>query len=999
MKYLFKKTIFFGTVGFILCFFATNIKATATTLTKNDTGYFQIGLDSAAALQFTFNTPELSLQPSLGQTNFLAAALPDAQYPQPSGYPNLPAYSAWIALPPTGLPELVVADSKPAERSIDAPIEAVGAQQAAENDFMPGEVTFTPNQQIYKSTHAYPDLLARLGEPVWLRDQRLVLLQIFPVQYLAAEQRLLVYRQIAVTVTFNGGAAISGTTDSQDVLPVPILNRQRWLKPSTGSSLLQQTAPTPLRYRLPVSVDGLYRVFGSDLQAAGLALPLSVPYQFELQTQGQQVAIWVQDGGDNQFDVSDSLTFYGEKFKGVRLATLFNSEDDYWLNYRSYWPEYQLTAADTIDLAQHFEFYSDENVYWLTPGSASPSPIMAVLPTSQTGAVLATSYPATVRAEQQLVPWSHHFTSGDPWFWQSNNTSSGALTRQYPIELDGVLGTGTARLHAEVVARNIVPHQTQFTLGTQTVDVANWSGRRRYFVDSTFSASNLVNGQNTLNFTIASTGDRIYFDWFQVTYDRQFLATNGELWFTPKTAGTWRYAIQGLSTGSNAEIYDLTNPLLPKRIGESPQMVDGAGQVSFAAVATTGAKYGVFGAGAVHTFAANTITRTSTDSLKSCANAADYVVVAPANFVSTIQNSNLLSRRAAQGLTTAVVSISDLYDQFSYGIRLPLATKEYLRWFFENGCTKKPSYALLVGDGHWNFKNASGYLDSSTNLLSPNLQYVDPWQGTVDSTTLLGAVSGNDSIPDVYIGRLPISTPAEFETYANKVAIYEDSWNDAVSNQHVFVSDSADGAGNFPEMSDAVIQATVASFWNTVVHKVYVADFCAGNPSDCQPATDDLVNRLNDVGALLVNYTGHATTTGWATESIFDIDDVPFLNNLDKLPVWVSLDCLDGYYHYPDSVNISLAETLVKAANGGAIATFSPGGLGLASGHDVLHQAFYRSILYQPKHNLGQAALAAKLAIFQTGENLDIMYSYTVFGDPALNLHVPNAIFLPLIMR
>ncbi len=76
----------------------------------------------------------------------------------------------------------------------------------------------------------------------------------------------------------------------------------------------------------------------------------------------------------------------------------------------------------------------------------------------------------------------------------------------------------------------------------------------------------------------------------------------------------------------------------------------------------------------------------------------------------------------------------------------------------------------------------------------------------------------------------------------------------------------------------------------------------------------------------------------------------------------------------------------MRAANGGAVAAFSPTGLGVANGHDSLEQGFFTAIFDNGVQRLGPATLAAKLQLFGTGSHYDLIHTFTTFGDPALKL-------------
>ena len=94
-------------------------------------------------------------------------------------------------------------------------------------------------------------------------------------------------------------------------------------------------------------------------------------------------------------------------------------------------------------------------------------------------------------------------------------------------------------------------------------------------------------------------------------------------------------------------------------------------------------------------------------------------------------------------------------------------------------------------------------------------------------------------------------------------------------------------------------------------------------------------------------------------------------------------------------------EVMLRASNGGAVATFSPTGLGIVSGHDVLQSGFYKVMFAPGVQHLGSAALGARLELYAAGHDYDLIDTFTVFGDPALRLPrmLDQQLYLPLILR
>jgi hypothetical protein len=116
---------------------------------------------------------------------------------------------------------------------------------------------------------------------------------------------------------------------------------------------------------------------------------------------------------------------------------------------------------------------------------------------------------------------------------------------------------------------------------------------------------------------------------------------------------------------------------------------------------------------------------------------------------------------------------------------------------------------------------------------------------------------------------------------------------------------------------------------------------------------------------------------------------------------------LDGYWYYPNTEinsysSASLIEKIIRFEDYGAVAAFSPTGLGLATGHDYLQDGFYNAYFNGDVDIVGGLSLQAKLRLWETGAYSDLLHTYTIFGDPALRLPIALNLFrtsLPMIIK
>ena len=113
------------------------------------------------------------------------------------------------------------------------------------------------------------------------------------------------------------------------------------------------------------------------------------------------------------------------------------------------------------------------------------------------------------------------------------------------------------------------------------------------------------------------------------------------------------------------------------------------------------------------------------------------------------------------------------------------------------------------------------------------------------------------------------------------------------------------------------------------------------------------------------------------------------------------MTCFTGRFHEPGGA--TLDETLLRAADGGAVAVWGATGLGVATGHQSLAQGFLASTLQRHEGTIGVGTLAGKLELVASGSSaLDLVDTFTLLGDPATNLNltlVPwaNNAYFPVI--
>lgn len=142
----------------------------------------------------------------------------------------------------------------------------------------------------------------------------------------------------------------------------------------------------------------------------------------------------------------------------------------------------------------------------------------------------------------------------------------------------------------------------------------------------------------------------------------------------------------------------------------------------------------------------------------------------------------------------------------------------------------------------------------------------------------------------------------------------------------------------------------------------------------------ELLNR----GPKLVNYLGHGSVNTWRG-GLLTSEDARELNNSQSLSVFVMMTCLNGYFD--DPVTDSLAESLLMAERGGAVAVWASSGLTYPQHQSWVNQEVYRllfaaSVGRTKPMTIGEAAMRAKSSVTDS----DVRRTWILLGDPTLEI-------------
>jgi hypothetical protein len=851
-----------------------------------------------------------------------------------------------------------------------------------------GEI-FVIDEAAYSVDSFYPEAVARLGEIYVFRGQQKQQILFSPLTFNPATGEIRHYRRIRVRLSYvaggyakaagpeptpwspsvgdDGSAAFSSFVKMAFLTPSMIVNPIASVLSSAAILARVAWAPPPAAepaYKILVVEEGIYRVTRSWLEdnwvdVAGIDLS-----QVRLYNLGEEVAIRVEDGGvAGQFDYGDFIEFYG------------------------------------TPVESQYAKYTSNNVYWLTTSGGFGTPKrMADVDASLGSATVSGSHSFTVHHEQDMwyllsIPGGD---SLDRWFFDpfvdGPGIAGGGAPVDFALTLPGVAGQGSVKI--SMVGFYDTDHAVDVSVNGSHVGSFSWGGISFYL--ATIDGVDLLEGDNTISLTCTSGEDSIAVDWFEVTYPRSFAAENESLKFSHEEG--YRYQVTGFND-NDLGVFDITSAAEVERLINFPISGSGSYSLEFEPVASGAHSYLVLSASAVKTPVS--ITQDSPSSLADPANGADYILITHRDLGWDGSGdplpwlSDLVTLRESQGLRVQVVDVEDIFDEFSYGVFAPQAVKDFLAHAYENWSGPAVQYVLLVGDSTYDPKgNYSWMMGADATTYLPTYLAATTYMGETVTDEWFARVSGDDAVPDLYIGRIPAASTAEAAVLVNKIITYENGLNSKGWERNVLlVADNRldDYEAVFEQMNEDAASLLPAGM--NAPFRGYLDDYLISGD-----LTAEIKGKI-DEGTLMVNYSGHGSTQVWANEGIFEHGDPAFyrqdvadLTNGDKLPFLVGMSCLTGYFGYPESWSFpSLAETMLRSEDKGAVAAFMPTGMTPTEGQHVLNTALFESVFTEDLRTLGPAISAAKQTLLANGKSdyEEVSETFLLFGDPAMTLNVP----------
>lgn len=770
-------------------------------------------------------------------------------------------------------------------------------------------------------------------------------------------------------------------------------------------------------FRFAVTESGLFRVDRALLTSLGLNPDAVDPLSVRILGNGGQPlpalnsaprpvdvldqAAYRTGGGDGQFNAGDAVVFWA---KGPRGWTNGESGFDHYVHP-----------------------FSNENVYFLKiapqPGPAAG---LVAFPDGASTHVMET-VPARFVLDVEEHNWSREHGSGHDWM--SNTIRSAGSRSFFTNHVIPGLVTGPVDFHARVAIASNPRATVAFesdgqTLAQRTAPNATLNGSEFPSAAPTelvFSKPMTAGEPLNLTFKLLQqlNDPQAALDWVRVQYTRSLTAQDGLLTFTtpPDLAGSHEYVLSGFS--AKPVVLDVTD-------GHATALHDVASagsawrlQLSASELAEGPRDIVAFLPAAAQSVEAGAVEPIDNQNLRATIGLPEFIIVAPLEF--TDAANRLADLRRDQGMRVAVVAPSIVYNEFSGGVPDVRAVRDLLKFVYDQAPSpnNRLQYALLFGDGHFDYRRLSGFQGALQNHVLPyETEETLNTDASYTSDDYFGLLDDNEGIwrytgltgstferVDIGIGRLPVQTLAEAHVAVDKIMAYESAASQGQWRTMYTVLADDGPTGLSAQQNDAdlhmanidqvarLLESSVFPLVN--IEKIYAESFerVFLNGFRIPDARREVLNTL-ERGTLVFNYSGHGGPEGLAQESIFTKDDAGALTNGDRMSIFITATCSFGWWDLEDSQ--SGAEVLLANPEGGAIAVLTIVRLAYTSGSTTSLNAGLNRAVNIELFTMDEEGLPRRLgdvlrATKNTGVGLEgNSRKFGLLGDPTLRIGLPR---------
>lgn len=707
--------------------------------------------------------------------------------------------------------------------------------------------------------------------------------------------------------------------------------------------------------KIVVDTTSWFGITQDALVDSGVDINKIDPATIRLWNKEDEVLVFIEGNEDGSFDKNDQIIFYGEKAPSPDGAVFDNN------------------------------FYTNDNVYWLTWGGDQgrrymTESVFPTLPSHQVYHPQNGTYRYTKKIERDDVLLRlRDINIDEQWdimdhFFMTPSIHPGETVHFpfiLPVPDKSTNSTFDISVNVQGVSRN--NHNVDIKINDRITTSGEWFGQSPFDIVSNpnngYESNFLNNGENQISLDLSGDSpdqrfDNIYLNWFEITYDKLYSAFSDYIKFSrDKTlAITTQFNIDGFT---NSDIFLFKEGVSRLRDFIVDETSEDRYEILFQDFyGENSPSYYAFTRDQLNSAKNISTVQPITTLLSDIQNT--YITISPDSFSTILEPLVNLH-------DGAIVDVDDIYRQYSYGILSPYGIKSFLQdVYYRNEQLK---YVLI---GMQNNDYYSGDDSFFASNYVPSMKIIAKEFGAAISDYWYACLD-DDLFPEIAVGRFPASNKNELEQIVNKSINHINRGSYTWDNNILFIGGLEE---DFKDQSELLLRGWVDR--GQFISRLYIDR--SSEETTFYGTTDSLLNHLNR-GLSYINFVGHGGGAVWGDRSILGHTNIEDLSNNNKVPFVTSMTCFTGDYSIPNS----LGREMLLAETGGALAWYGSSGKGWIGNDYLLIDPLNKLLYKQEEYTIGEMINLSKIQYYVSHSNITRraktqLFQYNLAGDPAIKL-------------
>lgn len=738
-------------------------------------------------------------------------------------------------------------------------------------------------------------------------------------------------------------------------------------------------------FKIAVDTTGVFKIDRNLLERIGVSTQNLNPKKIHIYGNGgnllpelnsdfrykdlQENAIYIKGQEDEVFNNNDYILFYA---KGP----------------------HDWTVDTTNRSATHnFNIFSDEAFYFITVNETDGKRIQNSTSINATATATITTFDDFIfyeKDERNIIG------VGTQWFF--NDDLNIENTQDFKLLFPNAVANENIRVTTRAATTSRSATTLAVSVNNEELYNISLGTAAGLNLASANSASAIINNSASeikITLTYNSNGNpaaNTFLDYIEITGKKNLVAGNRQFSFRSfdqaNSAGFVNYQIE--NNNSIFQVWDVTNPISPENI--TNQNSDD----SFSFIAEGGSLKEYILLNEADFFTPTTIenSRVENQNLHGLQNI-NYLVI----------TNNELSKQAQRladyhsensNLTTRVVKLDGIFNEFASGSKDISGIRDFIKYLYENSSEEgKLEYVCFFGDASYDYKDR--ILDNNNIVpvkLAVNSFNLANSYVTDDYYVMLedneGTMSPSHTI-DVASSRIPVSSENQAKEVVDKILNYYSTstlgdWRNTIT----LLADDIDDPSfdnRIQEGVEIIADQIKAAKPIYNVNKIYADSFLQENSAGGEryPEVNEAINNAIEKGTLVFDYFGHGGEDGFAQERILERGQIQSYNNLNTLPLLITVTCDFSRFDNPN--RITAGELTFWNKNGGAASMITTTREVFIGTGQSFNTQLIRVLL---EFNNEDLTIAQSLAEVKNGFFSNQKFFIFCFGDPAMELAIPK---------